>query len=96
MNVQETKPSFVHRLDRRTNNVQLNYDAKYNLNYRFEVESCCHLTGNLHVTQAGGFGFFLDTRGRVPYLAFRDVELQCILDGFAYRLMLSVHVGARF
>ena len=72
VNVQETKLSFVHRLDRHTNNVQLNYDAKYNLNYRFEIESC-NLTGNprdLHVTQTGGFGFFLDTRGRVPFLAF--------------------------
>ena len=99
VNLQETKLSFVHRLDRHTNNVQLNYDAKYNLNYRFEIESCCNLTGNprdLHVTQTGGFGFFLGTRGRVPFLAFRDVESQCILDGFAYRLMLPVHVGARF
>ena len=115
-NLQETKLSFdVHRLDRHTNNVQLNYDAEYNLNYRFEIESCCNLTvsvslcfdeiescnltGNprdLHVTQAGGFGFLLDTRGRVRFLAFRDVESQCIPDGFAYRLMLPVHVGARF
>ena len=56
--------------------MQLNYDAEYNLNYHFEIESCCNLTvsvslcfdeiescnltGNprdLHVTQAGGFGF---------------------------------------
>ena len=105
VNLQETNLSFVHRLDRHTNNVQPNYDAEYNLNtssdlnYRFEIESCCNLTGNprdLHVTQAGGFGFFLDTRGRVRFLAFRDVESQCILDGFAYRLMLPVHVGARF
>ena len=94
VNVQETKLSFVHRLDR-----QLNYDAKYNLSYRFEIDSCCNLTGNprdLHVTQAGGVCFFLDTRGRVRFLAFRDVESECILDGFAYRLMLPVHVGARF
>ena len=95
--------------------MQLNYDGEYNLNYRFEIESCCNLTvsvslcfdeiescnlmGNprdLHVTQAGGFGFLLDTRGRVRFLAFRDVESQCIPDGFAYRLMLPVHVGARF
>ena len=99
VNFQETKLSFVHRLDRHTNNVQLNDDAQYNLYYRFEIKSCCNLTGNardLHVTQAGGFGFFLDTRGRVRFLAFRDVELQCILDGFAYRLMLQVHVGAKF
>ena len=85
--------------------MQPNYDAEYNLNtssdlnYRFEIESCCNLTGNprdLHVTQAGGFGFFLETRGRVRFLAFRDVESQCILDGFVYRLMLPVHVGASF
>ena len=43
-NLQETKLSFVHRLDRHTNNVQLNYDAEYNLNCRFEIESCCNLT----------------------------------------------------
>ena len=46
--------------------MQLNYDAEYNLNYRFEIESCCNLTGNprdLHVTQAGGFGFFLTRAG---------------------------------
>ena len=35
-NLQETKLSFVHRLDRHTNNVQLNYDAEYNLNYRLK------------------------------------------------------------
>ena len=69
MNLQETNLSFVHRLDRHTNNVQPNYDAEYNLNtssdlnYRFEIESCCNLTGNLReasvsfLTHAGGFGF---------------------------------------
>ena len=70
--------------------MQLNYDAEYNINYHFEIESC-NLTGNprdLHVTQAGGFGFFLDTRGRARFLAFRDVESQCI------RLSINV-AGAR-
>ena len=40
----------------------------------------------------GGFGFLLDTRGRVRSLAFHDDEL----DGFAYRLMLPGRVSARF
>ena len=107
--LQETKLSFVHRLDRYTNNVQLNFDAEYNLNYRFEIESCCNLTvsvslcfdeiescnltGNprdLHVTQAGGFGFLLDTRGRVRFLAFRDVEIAM----HPGRIRLSINVAS--
>ena len=44
LHLQETKLSQVHRLDRHTNNVQLHYDAEYNLNYCFEIESCCNLT----------------------------------------------------
>ena len=70
--------------------------VEYNLHNRFEIESCCNLRGNPRDLHVRGFGFLLDTLGRVRFLAFRHVESQCILDGFAYRLMLPVHVGARF
>ena len=95
-NLQETKLSCVHRLDRHTNNVQLNYDAEYNLNYRFEIESCCNLTVSVSLCFDEIESCNLTGNLRVRFLAFRDVESQCIPDGFAYRLMLPVHVGARF
>ena len=88
VNLEQTKLNLVRRSDRHANNVQLIYDAEH---HKIPANP-----RGLHVTHAGGFGFLLDTRGRVGFLAFRDVELHCILDGFAYRLTLPVHVGARF
>ena len=65
-NLQGTKLCFVHRLDWHTNNVQLNYDAEYNLN--------SVLKSKVVVVSRGIHEIACDASGRLRFLSWHTRE----------------------